>query len=50
MPLGEQAETYFKQPYAVTHRHDIHGTYLKACQSSNLISLEIKREVVGFRR
>jgi 2-polyprenyl-6-methoxyphenol hydroxylase-like FAD-dependent oxidoreductase len=48
MPLGDQAEAYFKQPYAVTHRHDIHGTYLKACQSNNLISLEIKREVAGF--
>jgi 3-hydroxybenzoate 6-monooxygenase len=48
MPLGDQAEAYFKQPYAVTHRHDIHGTYLKACQGSNLISLEINREIVDF--
>ena len=48
MPLGDQAEAHFKQPYAVTHRHDIHGTYLNACQSNKLISLEIKREVADF--
>ncbi len=48
MPLGSQAEAYFKQPYAVTHRHDIHGVYLKACQGNNLISLETTREVVAF--
>lgn len=48
MPLGPQAEAYFKQPYAVTHRHDIHGVYLKACQGNNLISLETRREVADF--
>ena len=48
MPLGPQAQVYFKQPYAVTHRHDIHGVYLKACQSNNLISLETEREVAAF--
>jgi 2-polyprenyl-6-methoxyphenol hydroxylase-like FAD-dependent oxidoreductase len=48
MPLGPQAEAYFGQPYAVTHRHDIHAVYLKACQGNNLISLESKSEVVDF--
>ncbi len=48
MPLGAEAEAYFKQPYAVTHRADIHGVYLKACQDSDLISLETGREVVDF--
>lgn len=48
MPLGEQAEKFFGHPYAVTHRHDIHGTYLRACQGSNLISLETQREVADF--
>ena len=41
-------EKRFKQPYAVTHRHDIHATFLRACQSSNLITLETNREVVDF--
>ncbi len=48
MPLGNQAEAYFKQPYAVTHRQDIHGVYLKACQGNNLVTLETRREVVDF--
>ena len=34
----------FGQPYAVTHRADIHGTFLKACQGSNLITLETSRD------
>ena len=48
MPLGAKAEAFFKQPYAVTHRADIHGVFLKACQGNNLISLETKREVAAF--
>ena len=48
MPLGDKAEAFFKQPYAVTHRADIHGVFLKACQSNNLISLETKHEVAAF--
>jgi hypothetical protein len=33
----------FKQPYAVIHRHDIHGVFLRACQASNLVTLENNR-------
>src|SRR6266851_4994318 len=45
VPLGEPFAARFKQPYAVTHRADIHGVYLKACEGSNLISLENSRRV-----
>ena len=38
----------FGQPYAVTHRADIHGTFLRACQGSNLITLETSRRVDGY--
>ncbi len=48
IPLGEPFSKRFGQPYAVTHRADIHATYLKACQSSNLISLETNRRVDGY--
>src|SRR6267143_1711166 len=48
VPLGEDFIARFKQPYAVTHRADIHGVYLKACQGSNLISLENSRRVDDF--
>jgi salicylate hydroxylase len=48
VPLGEEFIARFKQPYAVTHRADIHGVFLKACQGSNLISLETARRVDDF--
>jgi 2-polyprenyl-6-methoxyphenol hydroxylase-like FAD-dependent oxidoreductase len=48
IPLGESFAKRFGQPYAVTHRADIHGTFLQACQSSNLISLETSRRVDGY--
>lgn len=46
--LGAECEAYFGEPYAVTHRHDIHATFLQACQKNNLISLETRRRVVDF--
>lgn len=48
IPLGEPFLKRFGQPYAVTHRADIHGTFLKACQGSNRITLENNRRVTGF--
>jgi len=48
IPLGDQFFKRFGQPYAVTHRADIHGTFLKACQGSNLITLETNRRVDAY--
>ncbi|MCC6948823.1 MAG: 3-hydroxybenzoate 6-monooxygenase [Bradyrhizobiaceae bacterium] len=48
IPLGEEFFAYFNGPYAVTHRHDIHATLLKACQNNNLISLETRRRVADY--
>src|ERR1700686_1537255 len=48
IPLADTCTKRFGQPYAVTHRADIHATFLKACQSSNLIALETSRRVDGF--
>ncbi len=49
IPLDEEFSKRFGgQPYAVTHRADIHGTFLKACEGSNLITLETSRRVDGF--
>jgi len=50
IPLGEEFSARFGQPYAVTHRADIHGTFLKACQTSNLITLENSRRVDGYEQ
>ncbi len=48
IPLGDEFNQRFGQPYAVTHRADIHGTFLKACQGSNLIALETSRRVDAY--
>jgi 3-hydroxybenzoate 6-monooxygenase len=48
IPLGEPFMKRFGQPYAVTHRADIHGVYLRACQGENLVSLENNRKVDDF--
>ena len=48
VPLDDSFTERFGQPYAVTHRADIHGTFLKACQSSNLITLETSRRVDAY--
>ena len=48
IPLDAAFMKRFGQPYAVTHRADIHGTFLKACQGSNLITLETSRRVDGY--
>src|SRR5262249_44671070 len=40
IPLGDEFFAKFQAPYAVTHRADIHGVFLRACEQSNLISLE----------
>ena len=50
IPLGEEFFARFGQPYAVTHRADIHGTFLKACQGSNLIALENSRRVDAYEQ
>jgi 3-hydroxybenzoate 6-monooxygenase len=46
--LGEPFQKRFGQPYAVTHRADIHGVYLRACQADKLVSLENSRKVEDF--
>src|SRR4051812_2051002 len=39
VPLDGEFIKRFGQPYAVTHRADIHAAFLKACEGSNLITL-----------
>ncbi len=48
IPLDEAFVRRFGQPYAVTHRADLHGALLAACQGSNLITLETNRRVDGY--
>lgn len=49
MPLGKEfIDRFGGQPYAVTHRADIHGTFLKACQDNDLVTLETNRRVESY--
>jgi salicylate hydroxylase len=48
IPLGADFIARFGQPYAVTHRADIHGILVNACLGNELITLETSRRVDGF--
>ena len=49
IPLDAAFNARFGQPYAVTHRADIHGVLLNACMGNDLITLETSRRVDGFQ-
>jgi salicylate hydroxylase len=46
--LGDTFRARFGNPYAVVHRGDLHGVFLKACRDSELIDLRVSCEVVGY--
>jgi 2-polyprenyl-6-methoxyphenol hydroxylase-like FAD-dependent oxidoreductase len=46
--LGEAFRSRFKNPYAVVHRGDLHGVFLKACQKHRLVELRTSSEVVDY--
>jgi 2-polyprenyl-6-methoxyphenol hydroxylase-like FAD-dependent oxidoreductase len=46
--LGDAFRARFRNPYAVVHRGDLHGVFLKACQDHALIELRVSSEVVGY--
>jgi salicylate hydroxylase len=46
--LGDVFRARFGNPYAVVHRGDLHGVFLKACRDSELIDLRVSSEVAGY--
>jgi 2-polyprenyl-6-methoxyphenol hydroxylase-like FAD-dependent oxidoreductase len=46
--LGEPFRARFKNPYAVVHRGDLYGVFLKACRDKREIELRAGREVVSY--
>ena len=46
--LGEPFRARFGNPYAVVHRGDLHGVFLRACQEHELIELRVSSEVTGY--
>ncbi len=49
IPLEDEFRERFKEPYGVTHRHDLLASFLDACKAHKLISLETSRRVDSFR-
>src|SRR5438128_1087440 len=51
IPLDEpRFREKFKQPYAVTHRHDLHSVFINACKNNNRIALETGQSVEDFEQ
>lgn len=50
IPLGDDFRAYFKNPYAVIHRGDLHGVFLSACRAHPLVGLRTSAEVTGYRQ
>ncbi|MBU6498806.1 MAG: 3-hydroxybenzoate 6-monooxygenase [Rhodospirillales bacterium] len=46
--LGAAFRARFGNPYAVIHRGDLHGVFLKACRASPLVTLRTASEVTGY--
>ena len=46
--LREDFRARFGNPYAVVHRGDLHGVFLKACRAHPLIELRVGSEVTGY--
>ena len=47
--LREAFRARFGNPYAVVHRGDLHGVFLKACRDHELIELRVSSEVDRLR-
>src|SRR5215471_9351856 len=50
IPLDQRFTARFEQPYAVTHRADIHAVFLNACQESERVTLDTQRQVESFEQ
>jgi salicylate hydroxylase len=48
--LGEDFRARFRNPYAVIHRGDLHGVFLKACREHPLVTLRTSAEVTRYEQ
>ncbi|MCE8005433.1 3-hydroxybenzoate 6-monooxygenase [Aestuariivita sp.] len=48
IPLDEAFRTRFGNPYAVVHRGDLHGVFLKACMAHDLVRLRTSAAIAGY--
>jgi salicylate hydroxylase len=49
IPVDEKFRARFGNPYAVTHRADIHGSLLDGCKAQPSVELRADTRVTGFR-
>lgn len=50
IPLDKPFRAYFKNPYAVVHRADLHGVLLDFCDNCDLVSLKTGHKVTGYQQ
>lgn len=48
IPLDETFRQRFRNPYAVVHRGDLHGVFLKACRDHELVELRTGSGVASY--
>lgn len=48
IPLDDAFRARFRNPYAVIHRGDLHGVFLKACQDHPLVALRTRAQVTDY--
>lgn len=48
IPLGEAFRARMGNPYAVVHRGELHGVFLKACEAHPLVELRTASAVAGY--
>ncbi len=48
--LGEPFRHRFGNPYAVVHRGDLHGVFLRACLAHDAIELRTRSEIASYRQ
>jgi len=48
IPLGEGFRARFGNPYAVVHRGELHGVFLRACQAHPRVELRTSAAVTGY--
>jgi 2-polyprenyl-6-methoxyphenol hydroxylase-like FAD-dependent oxidoreductase len=50
VPLDEPFRKRFGNPYAVVHRGDLHGVFLRACEENELVEIRTGTEVLGYEQ
>lgn len=50
IPLDERFRERFRNPYAVVHRGDLHGVFLKACIDHDLVELRTSAAVADYEQ